>query len=125
MKETVVHDCAATGLYIGDFGSHAHIEKCNIIRNGNGSRPVVRRRRPGSGTSSSDDIQEDSTDDDDGSGDKPHDMVLEDSDDVFDGIGGFGDTVVVPPGHSGMYVETGNAVVEDSLLAGNSLTGLR
>jgi len=121
MKETVVHDCAATGLYIGDFGSHAHIQRCNIIRNGGGSRPVVVRRcnRPGSGIGSSDDyVQEDSTDDDGGSGDDPYDMVLEDDDD------GFGDTVVVPPGHSGMYVETGNAIVDDSLLAGNSLTGL-
>ena len=30
----------------------------------------------------------------------------------------------VPPGHSGMYVESGVALVEDSLVAGNSLTGL-
>jgi hypothetical protein len=30
----------------------------------------------------------------------------------------------VPAGHSGMYVEAGRAFVEDSLVAGNFLTGL-
>jgi len=38
MKETVIHDCAATGLYIGDAGSNGIIRRSNIIRNGGGSR---------------------------------------------------------------------------------------
>ena len=31
---------------------------------------------------------------------------------------------VVPPGHSGVYIESSMAWIEDSLIAGNSLTGV-
>ena len=31
----------------------------------------------------------------------------------------------VPPGHSGMYVESGVALITDCMISGNSLTGLR
>lgn len=85
VNSTVIHDCAATGLYLGDNDSFASVHGCNIVRNGGGSR---RPRQNGS----------DESDD-------------EDSDRV-------------PAGHSGMYVEAGRALVENSLLAGNSLTGL-
>jgi hypothetical protein len=80
---SVIHDCAATGLYLGDSDSVASVKSCNIIRNGEGSR----RSEP------------DSFDDDDAS-------------------------ERVPAGHSGMYIEAGIAIVDNSLVAGNSLTGL-
>ena len=38
LNSTVIHDCAATGLYLGDSDSMASIKQCNIIRNGGGSR---------------------------------------------------------------------------------------
>lgn len=85
VKESVIHDCAATGLYLGDNDSIASIRGCNFIRNGGGSR------RP---------LETDS----DGNEDD--------------------DTDRVPSGHSGMYVEAGRAFVENSLVAGNSLTGV-
>jgi hypothetical protein len=86
MKEgSVIHDCAATGLYLGDNDSVASISGCNIIRNGGGSR------RP-----------------------------LPTEVDNFDG----NETDRVPPGHSGVYVEAGRAFIENSLVAGNSLTGV-
>lgn len=81
VKSTVVHDCAATGLYVGDIDSIATVSGCNLVRNGGGSR------RP------------------------PRDAEEDDMDRV-------------PPGHSGMYVEAGRASVDNSLVAGNSLTGL-
>lgn len=84
MKEgSVIHDCAATGLYLGDNDSVANISGCNVIRNGGGSR------RP----TESDNFDENDID-------------------------------RVPPGHSGVYVEAGRAFVENTLVAGNSLTGV-
>jgi len=119
MKETVVHDCAATGLYIGDSGSHGCIQKCNIIRNGGGSRIQHRRMY----SINNDTFHNHASDDYDSVNDDSIDHMLHDLDDDYNPPGAYmGD--LVPPGHSGMYVETGNATVEDSLLAGNSLTGL-
>ena len=124
MHNSVIHDCAATGLYIGDIGSHGLIQSCNIIRNGGGSRIPLRQRIH----SSEDDIfssDESSTEDE-------ADSIFED--DVFEqnpmvierlGRPASLNHDIVPPGHSGMYVETGNAVIKDALIAGNSLTGLR
>ena len=84
VRNSVIHDCAATGLYLGDVDSIANVSGCNVIRNGGGSRREIQR----------------------------NDGILEDS------------TERVPAGHSGMYVEAGRAFVENSLVAGNSLTGL-
>lgn len=33
-----VHDCAATGIYVGGPGSTATIERTDVVRNGNGNR---------------------------------------------------------------------------------------
>lgn len=85
VKSSVIHDCAATGLYLGDNDSIANVSGCNLVRNGGGSRRPLR------------------TDVDDGDED---------------------DSDRVPSGHSGMYIEAGRAMVENSLVAGNSLTGL-
>lgn len=85
VENTVIHDCAATGLYLGDHDSIANVKGCNLIRNGGGSRRALRTDEDGN--------EEDDLD-------------------------------RVPAGHSGMYVEAGRAFVEDSLVAGNSLTGL-
>lgn len=82
LQGSVIHDCAATGLYLGDSNSMASIKCCNIIRNGAGSRR----------------LQQNSFHDD--------------------------ESERVPAGHSGCYVEAGMALIENSLLAGNSLTGL-
>ncbi|KAK1747713.1 hypothetical protein QTG54_001676 [Skeletonema marinoi] len=38
ISESTVCDCAATGFYLGDWGSRAHVTGCNIVRNGFGSR---------------------------------------------------------------------------------------
>ena len=32
-----VHDCAATGIYVGGPGSRAKIEETDVVRNGNGN----------------------------------------------------------------------------------------
>ena len=109
MKETIVHDCAATGLYIGDSGSSADIQKCNIIRNGGGSHPVVRRRGLVSGALSGRHSQGDSTYDSGSSGDESFGVLLNDFDIDLADMGAFAD-IIVPPGHSGMYVETGKFI---------------
>jgi hypothetical protein len=56
--QCTIHDCAATGVYVGDSGTKASIEDCNIVRNG---------------------------------------------------VGG----TAVPPGHSGVYVESSHALIQD------------
>ena len=48
IKNCYVHDCAATGIYVGGPGSQAHIERTDVLNNGNGSR---NRRGIGSGHS--------------------------------------------------------------------------
>lgn len=73
--QVVLHDCAATGLYVGERAS-VQMDQCHVVRNGHGF-----------------------------SGDQ-------------------NDGPVVPPGHSGVYVEAGMAVVQDSSLQNNSLTGV-
>ena len=40
MRTTTIHDCAATGLYIGDAGTVSILTCCNIVRNGGGSRRI-------------------------------------------------------------------------------------
>ena len=48
LNRSSIHDCAATGLYVGDMDSMVEITDCNIIRNGFGPPPVE-----GSNTASS------------------------------------------------------------------------
>lgn len=38
IKNCYIHDCAATGIYVGGPGSQAHIESTDVLHNGNGSR---------------------------------------------------------------------------------------
>jgi len=125
---TVLHDCAATGLYVGDQGTQALIAGCNIIRNGGGSRRMIRNRRREDPSlflqerdfDDFDDfiLNDSSTDEDDEEDDGDELMFAAVANDVHN------DHDVVPPGHSGMYVETAKALVENTLLANNSLTGL-
>ncbi|KAL7552679.1 hypothetical protein ACHAWF_015907 [Thalassiosira exigua] len=89
-------DCAATGFYLGDWGSRARISACNIVRNGFGSKHL---RSPSADNHGAGNIRD----------------VLE------RGIPQF---QAVPPGHSGVYIESSMCWIEDSLLAGNCLTGL-
>lgn len=68
-----VHDCAATGIYVGGPGSRATIERTDVVRNGNGNR----QHRRG-----------------------------------------------IARGHSGIYLEQGNASIIDCNVSQNSLTGI-
>jgi Right handed beta helix region len=72
MKQCYVHDCAATGIYIGGPGTDAVIESSDVVRNGNGNK--MRRG--------------------------------------------------IARGHSGIYLEQGNALVRDCNISRNSLTGI-
>ncbi len=38
IRNCYIHDCAATGIYVGGPGSQAHIERTDVMRNGNGNR---------------------------------------------------------------------------------------
>jgi len=38
LRWSCIHDCAATGIYIGGLGSHAELSRSDVIRNGVGSR---------------------------------------------------------------------------------------
>jgi len=38
VRECYIHDCAATGIYVGGPGSSAIIERADVLRNGNGNR---------------------------------------------------------------------------------------
>jgi hypothetical protein len=37
IRDCYVHDCAATGIYVGGPGSRATIERTDVVRNGNGN----------------------------------------------------------------------------------------
>lgn len=37
ISNSYIHDCAATGIYIGSTGSRAHIESTDVIKNGRGN----------------------------------------------------------------------------------------
>ena len=73
IRSCYVHDCAATGIYVGGPGSRANIESTDVVRNGNGN---TRARRG------------------------------------------------IPRGHSGVYLEQGNARIYDCNISNNSLTGI-
>lgn len=52
VKDCMIYDCAATGLYVGGPGSQADIQQTDVIRNGIGSRlPPSRMPRVTSGHS--------------------------------------------------------------------------
>lgn len=38
IRNCYVHDCAATGIYVGGPGSRAEVEKTDVVRNGNGNK---------------------------------------------------------------------------------------
>lgn len=88
LRNSIIHDCAATGLYVG-VRSFSLLQNSNIIRNGFGTR------RPSSAIIA----QLDNT-----------------GNDIYDNA--------VPPGHSGVYIESTNSVIDNCLLAGNCLTAL-
>jgi hypothetical protein len=124
MNTTTVHDCAATGIYIGDLFSNAYIERSNIIRNGGGTRPPLailsNTLENGVTTIAPARIHENFE----------HSDTDDHTDEFLDHIDlpmhhhDNDDHHLVPPGHSGMYLETSTAIVKDCLLRNNSLTGL-
>ena len=73
ITSSYIHDCAATGIYVGGAGSSAVIRRTDVLRNGNGNR-MARRG--------------------------------------------------VQRGHSGIYLEQGQAVIRDCNVSQNSLTGI-
>jgi len=107
LYRTSIVDCAATGFYLGDWGSRARISGCNIIRNGFGSK---RLRSPSADDEEAGNILDRIA---------AHTRMLERGLPIprenFE---------AVPPGHSGVYIESSMCWVDDSLLAGNCLTGL-
>ncbi len=38
IKNSYIHDCAATGIYVGGSGSSATIEETDIVQNGKGNK---------------------------------------------------------------------------------------
>ena len=79
LKESSVHDCAASGVYVAaDNDGHCDISNCNIMRNGFGTRTGP-----------------------------------------YEGI-----SQIVPPGHSGLFIEVHDATVTNSLIAENCVNGM-
>ncbi|KAL7527562.1 hypothetical protein ACHAXR_002016, partial [Thalassiosira sp. AJA248-18] len=102
-KSTIV-DCAATGFYLGNWGSRARLSGCNIVRNGFGSRRLSDEEEAGNNMAARI---------------AAHTRMLEQGISIpreeFE---------AVPPGHSGVYIESSMCWIDDCLLAGNCLTGL-
>ena len=73
ISNSYIHDCAATGIYIGGTGSRVTVERTDVIKNGRGNRRTDR------GISS---------------------------------------------GHSGIYMEQGDASIVDCNVSRNTLTGI-
>ena len=105
MTASSVLDCAATGFYLGDWGSRAHVSGCNIVRNGYGSRKSLVSAE----------------------GRQELDNVLTEWTRLRANANGV--TVereqfdVVPPGHSGIYIEGAMCWIDSTLIASNCLTG--
>lgn len=106
MERSSIVNCAATGFYLGDWGSRARIASSNIIRCGFGD---IALQNPS------------------------NEEEREEREAFLDQLAVHaitGETIsrnqieVVPPGHSGVYIESAMAWIEDTLVAGNSLTGL-
>ncbi len=111
LARCTIHDCAATGLYIADPTTHGWVENCNIIRNGVGSvatgiRAAQRNNQIEGGGEDQLNVYHN------------HDIILPPPAPIPL------QNNSVPPGHSGMYVESAMCFVQNSLIAGNSLTGL-
>jgi hypothetical protein len=125
MTDTNVHDCAATGVYIGDVNSDAFIQRCNIVRNGRGTRPsvVVGIENLIMEREGSNEIHQ---------LDNADNIILEIIEDIDVAVlqNSHNNNIshlhheLVPPGHSGMYFEASTATVKDCLIYRNSLTGL-
>ena len=112
LSNSVLHDCAATGLYVGDLGTQGFVYGCNIIENGFGSaRHLSRERRRLTDNDLHSEEEVSSSDEAEHENEHPRTDVNS-------------QRQRVPPGHSGMYVETARAIIHDSMISGNSLTGL-
>mmetsp|Transcript_5324 Transcript_5324/g.8158 ORF Transcript_5324/g.8158 Transcript_5324/m.8158 type:complete len:511 (-) Transcript_5324:2443-3975(-) len=107
ISSSTVCDCAATGFFLGDWGSRAHVSRCNIVRNGYGSRRSLSSHE----------------------GRQELDNVLTEWTRLRANAGGIDVSHqieqfnVVPPGHSGIYIEGAMCWIEDTLIASNCFTG--
>ena len=106
MTMSSVIDCAATGIYLGDWGSRGNIVSCNIVSNGFGSKQL---RSCEDGRRELDIVLNEWT------------RLRRDSD--AGSVPGAERFHVVPAGHSGVYVEGAMCWIEDSCIALNCLTG--
>ena len=110
LVDTTVYNCGATGLYVGDDGTNVSLTRCNVINCGFGGRPASSSAAvlpvPTRGPTS--DLLE----------------VIESSLHVETLPVTVGNEGTVPSGHSGIYVEASNVVLDNSLVAGSCLTGL-
>jgi len=87
VRDSAIHDCAATGVYVGDVRSSCLIQRSNFIRCGFG---------------------------------KKYDSHSH----LYSDLSG-SESMDVDSGHSGVYVEaTLEVTFDDSLVAGNSFTGI-
>ena len=110
LVDTTVYNCGATGLYVGDDHTNVSLTRCNVINCGFGGRPASSSAAvlpvPTRGPTS--DLLE----------------VIESSLHVETLPVTVGNEGTVPSGHSGIYVEASNVVLDNSLVAGSCLTGL-
>ncbi len=120
LARCTIHDCAATGLYIADPTTHGWVENSNIIRNGVGSIATGIRSRRRNPVETSEVEGEDHLNQVDNLVNHNLGLILP----AVPPIPLRASNNNVPPGHSGMYVESAMCLVKNSLIAGNSLTGL-
>lgn len=110
---TTVVNCAGTGLYVGDEGSTAFLSFCNVVSNGFGGRRISLLAAPGMIPKPLHELLEDHVT-------CPMELLPEGEDDD----GTWLSRRVVPPGHSGIYVEHSEIHVEHSFVGRNCLDGI-
>ena len=110
LVDTTVYNCGATGLYVGDEETEVSLTRCNVINCGFGGRPASSAAAvlpvPTRGPTS--DLLE----------------IIESSLHVETLPVTVGNEGTVPSGHSGVYVEASNVVLDNTLVAASCLTGL-
>lgn len=110
LVSTTVFNCAATGIYVGDEDTEVTLKRCNVVNCGYGGRPIASSSSllPVSTTGSTSDLLK----------------VIESSVRIQTLPVTVGNETIVPSGHSGIYVEAADMVLEDSLISGSCLTGI-
>ena len=110
LVNTTVFNCAATGIYVGDEDTEVTLTHCNVVNCGYGGRPIASSSSllPVSTTGPTSALLK----------------VVESSMRIQTLSVTVGNESIVPSGHSGIYVEAADMVLEDSLISGSCLTGI-